>query len=260
MDIRNNGMLPLMAVVLTVAWCNAQAHTRFATNTVVERVAHDNVVRMDHQCGGTQPITGFVLVFPDVTSALVDISPEPDAVIGAATYARSDQPATDFVANTITMRGVLSNDTFSISDLKFDDLGNPIGFWAAGGSIPNFWYGMVPLRIPRIDIAPESCANRVIVAPAAVTVCHIASAAEVDGKDGNSLNHTFWTAPDAGHPRYDALAWNGPAPLMITRNLEINPLPSNCGEGFTARIYPSPSQLDRDLPVVIDGQQVWPAP
>jgi len=242
-----------------VAWNDTEAHTRFATNTVMERVAHDNVVRMDHQCGGTQSITGFVMIFPDVTTALVDVSPDPNALIGAATYTRSDQPATAFVANTITMRGVLSNDTFTLSDLKFDEMGNPIGIWAAGGSIPRFWYGMVPLRIPRIDIAADSCANRLIIAPAAVNVCHIANEAEIDAKE-SSLNHIFWTAPDAGHPRYDALAWNSPPPLMITRNLETNPLPSNCGEGVTARIYPSPDQLDRDLPVVINGQQVWPAP
>jgi len=249
----------LMATVLAVAWGNVQAHTRFETNTVKEGTRHDNNVQIPHGCTD-QPVIGAVNVFPDVTTALVDTSPDPVAAIGAPSFTRSDQPATAFV-QSISVRGIQSKDTYSMSALINDDLGNPIGFWSAGGSIPaSNWVGKLPVRIQPINIVSESCAIKVILAPAIANICQVTRLSEIDGKDANRLDVDFWTAPEAGHPKYDAPAWNYPAPLTVTRDLEANPLPASCGEGITARIYPSPSQLDRDFPVVINGQQVWPAP
>jgi hypothetical protein len=249
----------LMATMLAVAWGNVQAHTRFETTTVKEGTRHDNNVVIPHGCTD-QAVIGAVSVFPDVTTALVDTSPDPVAAIRAESFIRSDQPATAFV-QSISVRGIQSKDTYSMSALISDDLGNPIGFWSAGGSIPaTNWIGKLPVRIQPINIVPESCAIKVILAPAIANICQVTSLSEIDGKDANRLDVDFWTAPEAGHPKYDAPAWNYPAPLTVTRDLEANPLPASCGEGITARIYPSPSQLDRDFPVVINGQQVWPAP
>jgi len=38
-------------------------------------------------------------------------------------------------------------------------------------------------------------------------------------------------------------------------------LPSSCGgTGVTVEVKPSAAQINRDMPVVIDGQQIWPLP
>lgn len=259
--MKQNKMLSLsvMSAVLLVAWSHAQAHTRFETNTVVEGARHDNNIMIPHGCTD-QPVIGAINVFPDVTTALVDVSPDPTAAIGAETFTRSDKPATDYV-QSISVRGIQSKDTFDISDLINDDLGNPIGSWSAGGSLPaSNWVAKLPVRVQPVNIVPESCAVRVILAPAIANVCQITGLGEIDGKDAARLDVDFWTAPDAGHPNFDAPAWNFPAPITVTRNLEANALPASCGEGETVRIYPAPSQLNRDFPVSIDGQQVWPAP
>ncbi|MEY3122350.1 MAG: hypothetical protein RI993_1175 [Pseudomonadota bacterium] len=249
----------LIAAALTVAWGNAQAHTRFEKNTVPEGTSHDNNVMIPHGCAD-QPVIGGITVFPDVTTALVDTSEDPAAAIGAESFTRSDQPATDFV-QSVSIRGIRSKDTFSLSELISDDLGNPVGFWSADGSIPaSNWVSKLPVRIQPVSIVAESCAIKVILAPAIANVCQVTSLSEIDGKDSERTDIDFWTAPDSGHPKFDAPGWNYPAPLTVTRNLETNPLPANCGDGLTVRIYPSAAQLDRDFPVSIDGQQVWPAP
>lgn len=251
--------LPAMAAVLAVAWGNAQAHTRFETATIPEGARSDNNVMIPHGCAD-QPVIGAITVFPDVSTALVDISDDANAAIGAETFARSEQLATDFVQG-ISIAGIQSRDTFSASELIRDDNGNPVGVWSAGGSIPpSNWVAKLPVRISAVNIVPESCASKVILVPAIANVCQLTSLAEINGKDSDRLDVDFWTAPDAGHPNFDAPAWNFPAPITVTRNPDSNPLPASCGEGVAVRIYPSAGQLNRDLPVKIDGVQVWPAP
>ncbi|MGG7056209.1 hypothetical protein [Nitrosomonas sp. ANs5] len=254
-------VLSLAAALVAVAWGNAQAHTRFDINTTREGTRVDNHVVIPHGCTD-QPVIGNVTVFPDVSTALVDTAPLPNAAIGSDAFTRSDQPASAFVSGVITFRPILSKHVFTMHEIVNDPNGNPIAEWQAGGSsIPaSNWVAKLPVRVNPINIEPTSCVNRLIVAPAIANICQLTSIHEINGKDSDRLDVDFWTAPEAGHPQFDGPAWNFPAPYIVTRNLETNPLPENCGEGITARIYPSAQQLDRDMPVRINGTQVWPLP
>ncbi|SFM01855.1 hypothetical protein SAMN05421880_10456 [Nitrosomonas nitrosa] len=252
-------VLPMMTALIIAAWDDTQAHTRFEINTTKEGVRVDNNIMIGHLCTN-EPVIGQVTVFPDVTTALVDTSPDSNAALPAETFTRSDQPATAFIQG-LTIAGIMNRDTFSMSALIRDGTGNPIGVWSAGGSIPDHnWVAKMPVRINPINIVADSCAKKVIIAPAIANVCQVTSLNEIDGKNPDRTDVDFWTAPDSGHPKFDAPGWNFPAPFTVNRDLETNPLPSSCGEGIAVRIYPSAAQLDRDFPVVVDGQQVWPAP
>lgn len=252
--------LPAMTALLSVTWGTAQAHTRFEIAATNEGVRTDNNVMVTHGCS-ERPVIGQALVFPQVTTALVDTSPDVNASLTTASFARVDAPATNFVA-ALTVTGIQSRDSFELNELIFDDANNPIGAWWAKGSIPaSKWVGKQPIRINAINIVPGSCARKVIVVPAIANVCVNTSLNEINGKDPDgTTNVDLWTAPDAGHPNYDAAAWNYPAPYTVNRNLETNPLPANCGEGVAVRIYPSAAQLDRDLPAKLNGAQIWPKP
>jgi hypothetical protein len=252
--------LPAMTALLSVAWGNAQAHTRFEIAATNEGVRTDNNVMVPHGCS-EKPVIGQALVFPQVSTALVDASPDANAAVTAASFARVDAPASNFIS-PIKVAGIRSRDSFEINELIFDDANNPIGAWWAGGQIPaSNWVGKQPMRINAISIVPASCARKVIVVPAIANVCEVTSLNAINGKDPDgTTNVDLWTAPDAGHPNYDGAAWNYPAPYTVNRNLETNPLPANCGEGIAVRIYPSAAQLDRDMPVKYNGEQIWPKP
>nr|MCH9638631.1 hypothetical protein [Betaproteobacteria bacterium] len=156
---------------------------------------------------------------------------------------------------------IVSKDVFDTTELIMDSQGlNPIGFWAAGGSIPAHNHiGRLPLTISSVGIQPESCAHTVRIVPAIANICNVTGVDGIDGSDSDNLNVDFWTAPDVG-TIYDAPAWNYPAQYNVERDLETNPLPASCGDGFAVRIYPGVDQLNRNMPVSIDGTQVWPAP
>lgn len=251
--------LSVIAALSAVAWSDAQAHTRFEINTTKEGSRVDNNIMIPHLCTN-EPVIGQITVFPDVTTALVDTSPDSNAALTAETFTRSDQPATAFIQG-LTIAGIMNRDIFDTHALIRDNTGNPIGVWSAGGALaePN-WVAKMPIRINPISIVAESCAKKVIIAPAIANVCQVTSLNEIDGKNPDRTDVDFWTAPDAGHPKFDGPGWNYPAPFTVNRDLEANPLPASCGEGVAVRIYPSAAQLDRDFPVVVNGQQVWPAP
>ncbi|MBK7354394.1 MAG: hypothetical protein IPJ05_13540 [Nitrosomonas sp.] len=69
-----------------------------------------------------------------------------------------------------------------------------------------------------------------------------------------AVGSKFDGTPGGGHTTYDS-----PPFLTLARDLENNPLPESCGEGIEEVVVkPSAAQIDRDMPVRINGQQVWP--
>lgn len=54
--------------------------------------------------------------------------------------------------------------------------------------------------------------------------------------------------------------FNSPATLTVTRDLVNNPLDAACGAGLDVEVIPSAAQLNRDMPIVHNGKQVWPKP
>lgn len=229
------------------------AHTRLENPIVQESSAahgtYDTAAVIPHGCDG-QPVLGNVLVMPDQTDSIVQTSTD-----GFQTYQTSSQKAGDFIAAGGFVRLIKSRDVFEKEDLILDSVGNPVGFWAGGGEgLPGRnWVGKVPFRVTAVAIQPESCASSVILVPAIANVCQLSSIEEFSGEGVIDL----WTAPEAGSP-FDAPGWNYPATFRVERDLTNNPLPASCGEGFEVRIFPSAAQLEKNMPVTIKGQQVWP--
>ncbi|GAB4364940.1 MAG: hypothetical protein Kow0060_22210 [Methylohalobius crimeensis] len=242
-----------LLAALSLVTQGALAHTRLDNPVVQESTSahgtYDSAVVIPHGCDGNSVI-GNVFVMPDQTDSIVQTSTD-----GFETFETSGQTAADFVAAGGFIRLIKSNDVFAKAGLISDAVGNPVGFWAADGELPaSNWVGKLPLRISSVDIQDESCANSVTFVPAIANVCQLSSI-EAFGDGVVDL----WTAPDAGSP-FDAPDWSYPATFKVERDLENSPLPDSCGNGFDVRIFPSAAQLNRDMPVKMNGQQVWPQP
>ncbi|SFK57561.1 hypothetical protein SAMN05216302_1009104 [Nitrosomonas aestuarii] len=257
---RNNfALVAVASVLLATASQNAFSHTRLTVNSSPESSsAHGTTttaVNVPHGCGDNSVI-GNVIFLPDTDSAIVQTSTD--------NFANFETPegatALNYIVNPPFIRLIKSRDVFDHQEFIKDPLGNPIGFWAAGGELPaHNWVAQLPFNITSVAIQPESCASKVVLVPAIANICNITSMAEINSQDPDNPNVDFWTAPDVGSP-YDAPSWSYPATYTIERDLENNPLPASCGEGLAVRIIPSAAQLNRDMPVKIDGQQVWPLP
>ncbi|MDC8445240.1 MAG: hypothetical protein LV471_04835 [Nitrosomonas sp.] len=248
------------ASLIMLASHEVSAHTRLTVSKTKESsAAHGTTttaVNIPHGCGDNSVI-GNVFFLPDTNAnPIIQTSSDNFATVETLDGAS----ALDYIVNAPFIRLIKSRDVFDTVDFINDPLGNPIGFWAAGGEIPaRNWVGQMPMNITAVAIQPASCAARVVFVPAIANPCKMSSMAQIDGKNAEDPNVDFWTSPDAGS-KWDSPNWTYPATFTVERDLENNPLPSSCGTGVAVRIFPSAAQLDRDMPVRINGQQVWPLP
>lgn len=245
---------------------NSFAHTRLQTPTIDEgtRVYNNEVI--GHGCegptgsktiGGADTI-GTVVVFPDGADSIVTVNGE-----------ASESVMTDFISG-FGIGKVRSKDIFSAEAVITDANSNVTGYWTGGGDVLTAGLvGLVPFRTNAVTFNEDSCAKSVTLKVAIADVCQIT---DINGFNNSTV--MLWT-PAVGS-NFDGLGLDGensPATLTINRNLDTNPLPSNCAvvdgdgdgidEGDTAgdivEITPSAAQLNRDMPVKIDGVQIWPA-
>lgn len=231
---------------------SALAHTRLDVPTQTEGTRIINHLVTGEVCSevNTKHI-GMSVVFPDGVDSIILVDGQPH-----------DGPLTDFLTNYGNNVTVLrSRAVFERGDKKTDPNGNVVGFW--GGDSPdaesNGMEGTlnaaVPFRIKAANIEPISCATKVDVKVSIVDICAITSVADLDGAV------KLWTHNDLGTP-FDRVSEtdDGPATFTIARDVASNPLPAQCGDGITVILKPSAAQINRDMPIKINGQQIWPQP
>lgn len=237
-------LLSTATIALLLTGLNASAHTRLEIPVVKEGTRVSNNVSINHACG-QDPVIGTSVVFParDGSTILVDDQPYGGVL-------------TDFVQNWgNSIKGIYSRAAFDFMVGKQDSLGNVVGFWAGGGAgMAADMVAYVPFRMNAINIEPTSCAERVVFNFAIVDICHIT------GPEGfsDSGNVGLWTENHIGS-LYDSHADGMPATLTVQRDLAANPLPASCGQGVKVTVIPSAAHVDRYMPIVLDGQQIWPA-
>lgn len=247
------------AVLMMAVSQNVFSHTRLSVPVTQESSsAHgttSTAVNIPHGCTDN-PVIGNVFFMPDTTDATVHTST--DDFVTFETPAGEN--ALNYIVNPPFIRLVKTNDVFQTQEFITDALNNPIGFWAADGSLPaHNWVAQMPINITSVAIQPESCATSVTFVPGIANICNMSTMGEINGLNADDPNVDFWTAPGVGTP-YDAPDWTFPASYKVERDLVANPLPESCGDGIAVRIVPSAAQTNRDMPVTVDGQQVWPLP
>ncbi|MEI7997739.1 MAG: hypothetical protein WCH01_22865 [Methylococcaceae bacterium] len=248
-------MCSLMTAAMVAASQGTFADTRLQIPVIPEKTQVYNALAIVHGCddpvtGTTStPVFGESVVFPDGVDSTITVD-----------NAASNQPLSAFVQNWgNTNKKIQSNDVFPLEAEKTDALGNVVGFWGGNGKLPGVNYiGLNPFVTGAVFIEPTSCAKSVTFVLAIVDVCKMTN---ISGFNKETAN--LWT-PAVGS-NYDGRpetndGFDSPATLKITRNLTTNPLPSACGAGTDVVVTPSANQINRDMPVFIDGKQAWPLP
>ena len=219
----------------------ASAHTRLETATVNENTRITNNVIIGHGCG-EKNVIGTSIVFPDGVDSTITVDGAPHA-----------GPLTAFVKNWGNlMQQNYSRAIFSFQDEKTDSNSNVVGFWAGGGnSLPHHLNGYIPFRSGAVVIEPTSCAKSVKFYISIADICEITDTA---GFNADTVN--LWTHNALG-TAYDRTSTtdDGPASLTVIRT---SALPSSCGTGVAVEVKPSAAQINRDMPIKLDGSQIWP--
>lgn len=227
---------------------HAFAHTVIQPPEVTEGKASENFVMTTHGCGEAK-IIGTNVVFPDGVDSTVIVDGSPH-----------NGPLSDFLenwGNSISM--YQDRSVFSEQGEKHDPNGNVVGFWSGGGRALDLKKARFPFSSSGVRFIPTSCAKAVKFSVAIVDVCKMTNISGMIENDSAS----FWT-PAVGS-KFDGApgshGYDTPANFTINRDLEGNPLPESCsGTGQLVLVRPSAAQLDRDMPIILNGAQVWPQP
>lgn len=237
----------LAGVMLVGISQSVLSHTTLNIAKAAEGTRFINNMVIGHSCNETSKTIGTSVVFPDGVDStiLVDGAPHEGTIL-------------DFLSNYgNNSQLILDRASFDVMDEKIVD-GNVVGYWAGGGpGMPNNMNALTTFRQSAASIEPTSCATEVTVKMAVADICQITN---VGGFTADAVN--FWTDNALATPYVVAgeTADTSPA-FTIERNLETNPLPEDCGEtGSIVEIKASAAQIDRDMPIVLDGTQVWPQP
>lgn len=236
--------LSLTALMFVGVAQNSFAHTRLNVSSQTEGTRIINHMVISHSCNENSRTIGTSVVFPDGVDSTI-------LVDGEAIEGQILDYLTNYGNNA---QLILDRSAFDLMEEKIVG-GNVVGFWAGGGSgMPNNLNVATPFRHTAARIEPTSCAASVAVKVSVADICEITG---VDGFNDDVVR--LWTHNNLGSS-FDRVSDtdNGPATFTITRDLTDNPLPGTCGDGVAVEIRPSAAQIDRDMPIVIDGNQIWP--
>lgn len=227
------------------------AHNSFEHNRVLEGTSLTNHMLIGHGCGGNagETVIGTSVVFPDGIDSIITID-------GNVHEGSLDDFLQGWGGN---FRVLQDRAVFDTMDAKRDDNGNVVGLWAGGGpGVLAANNAQIPFRMSGSFFNPDSCAKSVRFAIPVADVCTVTSIADFDSDTVSlwtpAVGSKFDGTQGGGHSTYDS-----PPFLTLARDLENNPLPESCGEGIEEVVVkPSAAQIDRDMPVRINGQQIWP--
>jgi hypothetical protein len=216
----------------------ALAHTT-VQSTSMEGVRADNALRIGHGCE-EHPVIAQSVVFP--TDAPQISASDPNVVISDL----GEVIAQGSVAGLVRL--IQSRDIFAHQSAKLDANGNTIGFAGTLGWLGSELVGRVPFDATAPSFVAESCATALRVEIAIADICGIRKPTIEPAKvnlwiPANGSQFATLGAANA----IDGVG--APARWTINRNLATNPLPAECGAGYTVTVTPSPAQVDRDLPI-----------
>ncbi len=244
--------MSLSAVILMTAFQHVQAHTVLEMPTISDGKKVTNNINIGHGCKEF-PVIGTSVVIPDGIDSTIMTN-----TVNEGGKDKFNGDISSFINWGNKIRLLQNRSVFSEQGEKTVD-SNVVGFWSGGGpGVAADLDAYIPFIISPAGIEPSSCAKIVRFAIAIADVCKITPLSGIT--DETAVN--LWM-PAVGS-KYDGVkdshAYNSPAFLMIERDLTTNPLPENCGDGLYVYVEPSAAQVDRDIPIIFDGTQVWPAP
>lgn len=238
---KNLRRLALCAVAwLAASACgNALAHTD-VTDEIVEGESVFNRLAIEHGC--EDPVSGRKL--PVIAQSVVFPTANPTVI-------RSDGTASPGLASEIRNANGLAGLVGAVQDKSIfrhqrpilDATGNAIGFVGTGGSLDPDLMGVVPFHVVPVTFQSTACAKRLIAQVAVADICK----RTFPPRPGTA---NLWIP--AATSKFNNRGIDGigtPAVLTIRRNLETNPLPAHCGDGYDVTLTPTETDVNEHLPI-----------
>ena len=228
----------------------AHAHTLFDAGTITEGKAYNQNLVIGHGCDN-RAVIGISVVVPDGSDSIITFAD------GTPAGAVEDH----IFWNGSNVKQWQNRAVFTDQAQKHEPtLGGIVGFWAGGGPgmAPDF-NAQAPVKIVGTPFNSDSCTTRAKIHVAAADICEIT---RIENFSNASVG--LWV-PAVGS-KYDGPGLHGfdsPPTFIIQRDLENNPLPETCQNpegGVEVHLKPSAAQIDRDMPIISSGVQVWPLP
>lgn len=254
------GSLAVVAILGTMIISgNAMAHTTvLSKNTPTDYSSRDelegttglNNFSIPHGCDG-KPVRAMSIVFPNDSTAIAERSDTgesvnlSDHITGNAVMDAS--PAVNSLFKKISkLAGTVPSFT-SHGEEKTEDTR---AFVYTGGTLKDGFTGLIPWRSTFPTFKSDSCATALTVYIAIANYCTKSTSEDKDDRADIWIGRLTEKFDDE-----DVVSVGFWPYLKVVRDLENNPLPENCGEGYEISVYPSDESIDEYLP--IDGY--WPA-
>jgi len=254
------GSLVIVAILGTMIISgNAMAHTTvLSKNTPTDYSSRDelegttglNNFSIPHGCDG-QPVRAMSIVFPNDSTAIAERSDTgesvnlSDHITGNAVMDAS--PAVNSLFKKINkLAGTVPSFT-SHGEEKTEDTR---AFVYTGGTLKDGFTGLIPWRSTFPTFKSDSCATALTVYIAIANYCTKSTSEDKDDRADIWIGRLTEKFDDE-----DVVSVGFWPYLKVVRDLENNPLPEDCGEGYEISVYPSDESIDEYLP--IDGY--WPA-
>ena len=238
---------------------NALAHTTvMSKNTPTDYSSRDelegttalNNFSIGHGCDG-QPVRAQSIVFPNDVNAIAERSDTgesvnlSDHITGNAVMGAS--PAVNSLFKKINkLTGTVPPFT-SHGEEKTEDTR---AFVFTGGTLKDGFAGLIPWRATFPTFKSDSCATALTVYIAIANYCTKSTSEDKDDRADIWMGRLTEKFDDE-----DVVSVGFWPYLKVVRDLENNPLPEDCGEGYEIGVYPSDESIDEFLP--INGY--WPA-
>lgn len=217
--------------------------TNYNSRDELEGTTALNHFSIPHGCDG-KPVKAMSVVFPNDSTATAERSDTGESVTlsehitGNAIMGAS--PAVNSLFRKIkVLKGTVPSFTSHGEEVTEDT----IAFVYSGGTLKDGFTGLTPWRATFPTFKSDSCATAITVYIAIANYCTKSDTDIWIGRLTEKFNDE--DAVSVGYWPY----------LKVVRDLENNPLPEDCGEGYEISVYPSDESIDEYLPV--DGY--WPA-
>lgn len=214
------------------------AHDEIKITQVLEGTEVDNAITIAHSCEASNtPLRAQSVVFPTVSPELI------------ASDGRAINNLSEILGNTLYaahVRLIQNKDIFSIQNERHDALGNTIGFISNSGLLKTTLLGRVPFQFGAPTFLSTSCAVALKIEVAIADICMF-SAPTIQGTKVN-----LWIPDNGSHyavlGNASGVDGIGDQPfIQVNRDLINNPLAPACGNGFTATVRPSATDIDTHL-------------
>lgn len=216
----------------------------FAHTTIKDQATEGKTLytaaTISHGCGfADKPTLGPIaqsMVFPNGPLAIITRADTEAAI-----------PLGDVLAGGAHSNGIINpgaiqnNDVFSSIVELTDETEVVRAIHYRDGFLDPTLTGVIPFNLSGVTFMPESCAHTVRVRIGIANWCH--------HEVGNRRADVWIGKATPVFNDLDVLSIDFWPTLTINRDLENNPLPESCGEGYEAIVEPSAEAIDQYLPM-----------